>query len=213
MEAVRQELKNQTPICRTHTRCSHARWSCSGKRSDLSSSNWPSRRARPSLPGSRRPPWGRKVSSFRAACTTLRMSPLDRTPGSSRTGWWPPASILPPTVRTPCGGRRRHWSTNARRTCGRFSSCSATPNLNRRRGTSASRSMTPWRSPSRSRSEPGTAARQAAFAGGRLLTVMMLRGYYRPGAARRRSLRIAVAHLFDVCSQATYVSRETSIQI
>ena len=38
----------------------------------------------------------------------------------------------------------------------------------------------PWRSPSRLRSEPGAAARQAPFAGGRLLTVMMLRGYYRP---------------------------------
>ena len=41
----------------------------------------------------------------------------------------------------------------------------------------------PWRSPSRLRSEPGAAARQAPFAGGRLLTVMMLRGYYRPTAA------------------------------
>ena len=38
----------------------------------------------------------------------------------------------------------------------------------------------PWRSPSRLRSEPGAAARQAPFAGGRLLTVMMPRGYYRP---------------------------------
>ena len=41
----------------------------------------------------------------------------------------------------------------------------------------------PWRSPSRSRSEPGAAARHAPFAGGRLLTVMMPRGYYRPVAA------------------------------
>lgn len=41
----------------------------------------------------------------------------------------------------------------------------------------------PWRSLSRLRSEPGAAARQAPFAGGRLLTVMMLRGYYRPLAA------------------------------
>lgn len=41
----------------------------------------------------------------------------------------------------------------------------------------------PWRSPSRLRSEPGAAARQAPFAGGRLLTVMMPRGYYRPTAA------------------------------
>ena len=49
----------------------------------------------------------------------------------------------------------------------------------------------PWRSPSRLRSEPGAAARQAPFAGGRLLTVMMLRGYYRPGAAGHQALRIA----------------------
>ena len=43
----------------------------------------------------------------------------------------------------------------------------------------------PWRSPSRLRSEPGAAARQAPFAGGRLLTVMMPRGYYRPQPAGR----------------------------
>ena len=50
----------------------------------------------------------------------------------------------------------------------------------------------PWRSPSRLRSEPGAAARQAPFAGGRLLTGMMLRGYYRPYAAGHQSIRIAV---------------------
>src|SRR5690606_988864 len=54
-------------------------------------------------------------------------------------------------------------------------------------GTWASRSMMPWRSPSRLRSEPGVAARQAPFAGGRLLTVMMLRGYFRPSRVIRRS--------------------------
>lgn len=43
----------------------------------------------------------------------------------------------------------------------------------------------PWRSPSRLRSEPSAAARQAPLAGGRLLTVMMLRGYYRPVAVAR----------------------------
>ena len=43
----------------------------------------------------------------------------------------------------------------------------------------------PWRSPSRLRSEPSAAARQAPLAGGRLLTVMMLRGYYRPSDAVR----------------------------
>ncbi len=51
----------------------------------------------------------------------------------------------------------------------------------------------PWRSPSRLRSEPGAAARQAPFAGGRLLTVMMLRGYYRPQPADGDSLRISLA--------------------
>ena len=45
----------------------------------------------------------------------------------------------------------------------------------------------PWRSPSRLRSEPGAAARQAPFAGGRLLTVMMPRGYYRPQPVHRSS--------------------------
>jgi len=43
----------------------------------------------------------------------------------------------------------------------------------------------PWRSPSRLRSEPSAAARQAPIAGGRLLTVVMLRGYYRPDAVSR----------------------------
>ena len=50
----------------------------------------------------------------------------------------------------------------------------------------------PWRSPSRLRSEPGAAARQAPFAGGRLLTVMMLRGYYRPSAAPRSFYNAAI---------------------
>ena len=50
----------------------------------------------------------------------------------------------------------------------------------------------PWRSPSRLRSEPGAAARQAPFAGGRLLTVMMPRGYYRPQAVTGHPIRIAV---------------------
>ena len=50
----------------------------------------------------------------------------------------------------------------------------------------------PWRSPSRLRSEPGAAARQAPFAGGRLLTVMMPRGYYRPEAVTGHPIRIAV---------------------
>ena len=49
----------------------------------------------------------------------------------------------------------------------------------------------PWRSPSRLRSEPGAAARQAPFAAGRLLTVMMLRGYYRPGAVGPCPIQIA----------------------
>ena len=62
----------------------------------------------------------------------------------------------------------------------------------------------PWRSPSRLRSEPGAAARQAPFAGGRLLTVMMLRGYYRPGtdpaawydlAARAADVPLETGHL------------------
>ena len=50
----------------------------------------------------------------------------------------------------------------------------------------------PWRSPRSLRSKPGAAARQAPFAGGRLLTVMMLRGYYRPEAATGHTIRIAV---------------------
>lgn len=45
----------------------------------------------------------------------------------------------------------------------------------------------PWKSPSRLRSEPSAAARQAPYGGGRLLTVMMLRGYYRPQAASQSS--------------------------
>lgn len=49
----------------------------------------------------------------------------------------------------------------------------------------------PWRSLSRLRSEPGAAARQAPFAGGRLLTVMMLRGYYRPRPAVRPAGSVA----------------------
>ena len=51
----------------------------------------------------------------------------------------------------------------------------------------------PWRSPSSLRSKPGAAARQAPFAGGRLLTVMMPRGYYRPQPADGDSLRISLA--------------------
>ena len=47
----------------------------------------------------------------------------------------------------------------------------------------------PWRSPSRLRSEPSAAARQAPYGGGRLLTVMMLRGYYRPEADTGSSFR------------------------
>jgi len=53
----------------------------------------------------------------------------------------------------------------------------------------------PWRSPSRLRSEPGAAARQAPFAGGRLLTVMMLRGYYRPSPAVGDPVRISLVGL------------------
>lgn len=51
----------------------------------------------------------------------------------------------------------------------------------------------PWRSLSRLRSEPGPAARQAPFAGGRLLTVMMPRGcrYYRPVAVGRGYISIS----------------------
>jgi len=47
----------------------------------------------------------------------------------------------------------------------------------------------PWRSPSRLRSEPSAAARQAPYGGGRLLTVMMLRGYYRPQAVSYQPIR------------------------
>ena len=47
----------------------------------------------------------------------------------------------------------------------------------------------PWRSPSRLRSELGAAARHASLAGGRLLTVMMPRGYYRPSADAGRTFR------------------------
>ena len=50
----------------------------------------------------------------------------------------------------------------------------------------------PWRSPSRLRSEPSAAARQAPYGGGRLLTVMMLRGYYRPTPAVAESLKPVV---------------------
>ena len=57
----------------------------------------------------------------------------------------------------------------------------------------------PWRSPSRLRSEPGAAARQAPFAGGRLLTVMMPRGYYRPRAAGRHLIRIAAIRAMAAC--------------
>ena len=57
----------------------------------------------------------------------------------------------------------------------------------------------PWRSPSRLRSEPGAAARQAPFAGGRLLPVMMLRGYYRPEAAGRHLIRIAAIRAMAAC--------------
>ena len=56
--------------------------------------------------------------------------------------------------------------------------------------------MMPWRSPSRLRSEPGAAARQAPFAGGRLLTVMMLRGYYRPSPAVGHPSRILLVGLY-----------------
>jgi integrase len=54
----------------------------------------------------------------------------------------------------------------------------------------------PWRSPSRSRSEPGAAARQAPFAGGRLLTVMMPRGYYRPAGIDKRVSMHTLRHCF-----------------
>ena len=64
----------------------------------------------------------------------------------------------------------------------------------------------PWRSLSRLRSEPGAAARQAPFAGGRLLTVMMLRGYYRPRAVTDHPIRIAAirAGRYAICLRARW---------
>ena len=50
----------------------------------------------------------------------------------------------------------------------------------------------PWRSPRSLRSKPGAAARQAPFAGGRLLTVMMPRGYYRPLPASPQPFAVVI---------------------
>ena len=63
----------------------------------------------------------------------------------------------------------------------------------------------PWRSPSRLRSEPSAAARQAPLAGGRLLTVMMLRGYYRPLAVSQRTDQKGdTRYLHPVCLALLY---------
>ena len=66
----------------------------------------------------------------------------------------------------------------------------------------------PWKSPSRLRSEPSAAARQAPYGGGRLLTVMMLRGYYRPGAVTGHPIRIAAirARRYALSLCATWVA-------
>lgn len=99
------------------------------------------------------------------------------TAGSQKSAWIPKR-----TEPTPCGGPKRHWCIDARRTCAPYSCCSDTPSWKARFAIWASKLKTPWRW--LSKPTPEAAVRPALFD----------RAAFRQNAARsRRLLRRQIA--------------------